>query len=183
MIALIDRRVHRSLHCPARAGVAVRLTTIAAIVLTLAAGVVLVSCASDRSGSRAGHADRASDQKYETPGPHNSMPSVMQAKLAYSQGILEGLAMGDFHQIDVNASSLYEISQSADWLAQDSAMYFEFSQRFRTVTKALSTHARANDLAAASNDYADLVHSCVACHSYMRKERMTKDMPGKITMR
>jgi hypothetical protein len=123
------------------------------------------------------------DGLYEAPPPRNSVATVMQAKLAHAQAVLEGIALANFSQIEANAQSLKRISESGDWLVQESEAYFAFSSEFRTVCNGLSDHARAKDIKAAAADYARLSNSCVACHSYLRNERQTRDLPGRISLK
>lgn len=155
------------------------LTGLAAMLLLTLAG-----CASDakpRSTSTTAENGPSSDQ-YETPGPRDSMSAVMQAKLAHSQAILEGIALADFHQVEANADALHQISLSADWLVHDTESYYAFSDRFREATMQIVGHAREKNLEAIAADYARLTHTCIDCHSWLRHEKETKDMPGKVTM-
>ncbi len=106
----------------------------------------------------------------------------MRSKLAHSQAILEGLAMGDMAQIETNALALKRISQGGEWLTQDSPAYFAFSSEFRKVCDDLYSHAQTKNLQAVASDYAHLTNSCVACHEYLRREREVKDIPGRISL-
>ena len=121
------------------------------------------------------------DDAYEVAQPPTKVAEVMRAKLASSQAILEGLALGDAAQVEVNARALKNISESGEWMTQDSPAYFAFSARFREVCDEMTTHARAKDFKAMAGDYAHLTGSCIACHEYLRHERETKDMPGRIS--
>jgi cytochrome c556 len=111
------------------------------------------------------------------------MPSVMQAKLAHAQAVLEGLALADFRQIEVNAAALIDISQHADWLVHDTPSYASLSEHFRAAAQAMVDDAQRRDLAALSRDYGSLTGSCVACHRYLQAERPTLQMPGRVSMR
>jgi hypothetical protein len=153
--------------------------------LIAAAAVVLLTCAhpsrtSDTEQTR--HPRERMDDQYEVPPPRDTVPKVMQAKLAHAQAILEGLALADYSQIEVNASTLKSISREAQWLAHDSVEYFELSADFREVCDNLVLHARARNMQATVDDYAALTNSCVACHDYLRRRRQTKDMPGRVSM-
>lgn len=151
----------------------------------LAAWLVLCGCAaeSDRRAARVDAAEPAiTDDMHESAPRRDSMPAVMQAKLAHSQAVLEGLATSNFRQIELNAGDLQEISQRADWIVQDSPAYYSLSDEFRKVAGDLVLHARRQDLKAVTDDYARLTHSCIACHTYLRNERVTKDMGGKLSL-
>ena len=148
--------------------------------------VFSLSCAHDRAQATTSTnvtATERMDDQFETPPPRDTVPKVMQAKLAHAQAVLEGLALADFAQIESNAMALKRISQGGDWLVQDSATYFDFSTEFRGICDDLVNHAHSQNMQAISTDYANLVNSCVACHSYLRMERQTKDMPGRVSIR
>ncbi len=158
-------------------------------VTTLACFVLLLGCNHNREHGASTTAPAATarmiepgDDQYEVPVPRDSVSKVMQAKLAHAQAVLEGLALSDFNQIEGNAKALKRISEGGDWLKQESAAYFEFSAEFRRVCDDLVSHAGARNLHAVAADYSRLTNSCVSCHSYLRMERQTKDMPGRISM-
>lgn len=111
----------------------------------------------------------------------DTMPRIMQSKLAHAQGILEGLALADFAQIEVNAAELVRISQQAGWMVHDTASYFSMSETFRAAAQAMVDDARRKDIAALSRDYGALTGSCVACHRNLQAERPTLDMPGRVS--
>jgi hypothetical protein len=119
----------------------------------------------------------------EAAPPRDTNAKVMQAKLAHAQAILEGLALADCGQIEKNAAALKVISLGSDSLGQESAAYFDLSAKFRSVCDDLITHARAKNLQAAVADYSTLTHSCIACHTYLREQRQSKDLPGRVSMR
>jgi len=157
---------------------------ITAIIIALTAAI-LISCAHPSSAVDTAQAPRAKEQmddQYEAPPPRDTVPKVMQAKLAHAQAVLEGIALADYAQIETNALALKRISQGGDWLVQESPSYFNYSAEFRSVCDDLANHARAKDLQALASDYANLTNSCVACHSYLRAERPFKDMPGRVSM-
>lgn len=122
------------------------------------------------------------DDQYEVPPPRTNIPEVMHAKLAHSQAILEGIALNDFVQVEVNARDLRRISLGSEWLIMDTPSYHAYSESFRNVCDDLVNHAREKNLNAISADYANLTNSCVACHSYLRQERQFNDMPGRVSM-
>jgi hypothetical protein len=156
--------------------------------LIIIATLGFMSCAKDRT-ARASDPPRAAeppreimDDQYEVPPPRDTMSKVMAAKLANAQAILEGVALADYSQIETNALALKRISQGGDWLVHDSATYYDFSTEFRGICDDIVNHARAQNLEAVAGDYANLANSCVACHGYLRMERQTKDMPGRVSM-
>jgi hypothetical protein len=123
------------------------------------------------------------DDGFEVPPPRDTVPAVMRAKLFHAQAVLEAIVLAQYAQAESNAMALKRISQSGDWLAHESAAYFEFSAEFRNVCDDLVNHSRMQDLRAMGDDYANLTQSCVACHDFLRMERQSKDMPGRRSER
>ena len=157
------------------------------LVLIVAISGMLASCAHKRTQSAsAGDAQPSSESmmtdQYEAPQPRDTVPKVMRAKLAHSQAVLEGIALADYAQIESNAMALKRISQGGDWLVHESATYLDFSTEFREICDDLVTHAHAQNLQAVATDYGHLANSCVACHAYLRMERQTRDIPGRVSM-
>lgn len=147
-----------------------------ACLLCCAAG--MTSCKSEQKGST----PVVLNDEGDMAPPRDNMPQIMQGKLAHAQAILEGLALGDFRQIEVNAGELVRISQQAEWMVHDTASYFAMSENFRAAAQAMVDSARAKDLGALSRDYGALTGSCIACHRYLQAEKPTLDMPGKVSI-
>lgn len=108
---------------------------------------------------------------------------IMQAKLGYTHALLDAIALRDFLQIEASAMSLVELSEAADWQAHDTVYYRIFSDRFREAAEDVAMQSRSEDIDAVSRAYVRLTMSCVDCHSYLRRENLTKDMPVRITLR
>ena len=149
------------------------------------AALMMASCASKAREQDVASSPREAmptEPSAETMPPRRSMPDVMQAKLAHAQAILEGMALGDFPQIEVNASDLQRISLASEWLVVETATYHTYSEEFRRVTSQLIEHARAKNLDAVTHDYASLTHTCISCHSYLRAERPFLNVPGRVSL-
>ena len=123
------------------------------------------------------------DDYYEVPLPRQDIAGVMQAKLAHAQVMLEGLALGNYREIEANAVALKRISQGAEWMAHDSTTYFALSATFREICDDMADHARAEDLDALTADYARLSSSCVECHKTLRLEAPFRNLPDRLTLR
>jgi hypothetical protein len=155
--------------------------------LLVATPLTILACAPDHHTRSAGESAsgaggiEAMDDQYESPPWRDTISKVMQAKLAHTQAVLEGLTMADYSQVEVNAMALKGISREAEWLAHDSIEYFELSADFRNVCDNLALHARAGDMQATVVDYGMLTNSCVGCHDYLRLQRQNKDMPGRVS--
>ncbi len=148
-----------------------------AIVVVAIVAVGLMSCAGEQRSAT----PVIVDDDYEMQPARENMPHIMAGKLAHAQAILEGLALGDYRQIEVNAQMLVDISRQAEWMVHDTPSYFAMSDNFRAAAEAMVIDARAKDLAALSRDYGALTGSCIACHRYLQAERPTLDMPGKVS--
>ncbi len=99
---------------------------------------------------------------------------LMRKKLKHSQGVLEGVALGDFDKIADNAGQLILISQKTEWMVVKGPQYEMFSNQFRKNAESLVKNAKAKNLDGAALDYVDLTMTCVKCHKYVRETRMTK---------
>lgn len=111
-----------------------------------------------------------------------NMHDVMQAKLVHTQSIIEALATADFDRIEYNATALVELSESGDWMVHETIAYASFSDDFRNTARTLAINARSKDIHQSADDYAVMLDTCIACHDYLRRERLIKDMPGKVSM-
>lgn len=151
----------------------------------LIATLMLSSCASKPREQRVDAPPiepSSGEPPVEATTPRRTMSDVMQAKLAHAQAILEGMALGDFPQIEVNAADLHRISLASEWLVMETATYHGYSEEFRRVTTNLIEHARAKNLDQVTHDYAALTHTCISCHSYLRSERPFLNVPGRVSL-
>jgi hypothetical protein len=154
-------------------------------IMIMAGALAAASCASkgDRSAATTRPAESMTDDAYEVPPPRDSVSRVMQAKLAHAQALLEGIALGEFAQVENNALALKRISQGGEWLVHDSVAYFDFSTEFRAICDDLVNQARARNEGGAVAAYGQLANSCVACHTYLRREAPARQMPGRVSLR
>lgn len=109
------------------------------------------------------------------------MPDIMQAKLIHAQAVVEGIVLGELAQVEANASQLAWISEESAWMVHDTASYVVFSEQFRAIMHEMARHARGGDLDAVIRDYGRMTNSCVACHTYLRQEKLIKDLPGRVS--
>jgi hypothetical protein len=114
--------------------------------------------------------------------PLIDMHDVMQAKLVHTQAIVEGLALGDLEQVQINALRLEEASSDSRWMVHDTVTYIVLAEDFRTVARRLAEQAAANNMDGVIEYYAALTNSCVRCHAYLHRERATSGVPGRISM-
>jgi hypothetical protein len=143
------------------------------IVLTwvvLAGALALTGCAEDRikNGQSAG-------ETLNPSGPQiGGVRPIMKAKLANAQALLEGLTLEDFDKIRLNAHTLYELSQAAEWHVHKTVAYERFSTMFRENVSDLLQQAMKDNLEGATLAYLQMTMTCVKCHSYMRDEGLAR---------
>jgi cytochrome c556 len=116
-----------------------------------------------------------------TNGEQNEKPvtSFMQAKLAKSQNILEGLAIENYDQIAKNAQALTLLSEETGWNVIQTAEYVHQSDLFRRNTKALTAAARSHNLDGATLAFVRVTMNCVECHKHVRSVRHARlEAPG-----
>jgi hypothetical protein len=99
---------------------------------------------------------------------------LMRRKLASSQKVLEGVATGNFKQIEQNAEELLIISKEAGWKIFKTPTYEMYSNDFRRSAETLIKNAKDKNLDAAALTYVDLTLTCVKCHKHVREVRMTR---------
>ncbi|MHC4081921.1 MAG: hypothetical protein ACYS15_03485 [Planctomycetota bacterium] len=113
---------------------------------------------------------------------HEPVDGVMRQKVVHAQTLVVAVARADYGLVQDSATQLYRISRDAEWMVHDTVTYTVFSERFRQVAAAMAEHARQQDLDAITADYTQMMTSCVECHAYLRRERLIKEYPGKISM-
>jgi cytochrome c556 len=128
-----------------------------------------------------GPAEQAPVARAATPST-DPVDGVMRRKVEHAQNLVVAMARGDLEQVHDTAAQLYDISRQAEWMVHDTVTYTVFSERFRQVVAAMTEHAQQQDLDAVTADFSQMMSTCVECHTYLRRERLSKDYPGKISM-
>ena len=100
--------------------------------------------------------------------------AFMRTKLAYSQGILEGLTLEKFELVSKNALQLRRMSEKGDWFQINNLEYKAATTNFYRQTDALFMAAAAGNLKSASDSYKNVIDSCVSCHAHFRGEQMKR---------
>lgn len=113
--------------------------------------------------------------------PREQVLDIMDAKLAYTQAVLQGVVLADFGLVEHNANELAALSREARFLVEDSVAYRMLSDRFHSSSQALAEEARGEDLDAVTRGYTALIATCVDCHRHLQAERMNNDMPGRLS--
>jgi len=97
----------------------------------------------------------------------------MKRKLASSQKVLEGIAVGDFKLIDKHAEELLLIAKEAGWKVLKTPSYELYSNDFRRHAETLMKNAKDKNLDGAALTYVELTLTCVKCHKHVREVQMT----------
>ena len=147
----------------------------ARLLLTVLSLVVLISCESGPQGEvEPGEAHVAPAE--------TTMHDIMQAKLSHTHALLEGIALQNYHQIELNSMALTALSEESDWQVHDTLTYGVLSDEFRGITGNLMKAAREQDGGAVRDDYVRMIQSCMKCHTYLREEGLWRDLPGAVSV-
>ena len=130
-----------------------------AVVLTLLLGVPTLS----------GHG--------REPRKDEKLHDLMQRKLAASQKVLEGIALGDFDKIGKQADELIAVSKQTEWRVLKTPQFELHSNDFRRTADNLAKSAKDKNLDGAALNYVELTLTCVKCHKYVRETRDTGTDP------
>jgi hypothetical protein len=104
----------------------------------------------------------------DQPAAPDRVAAFMRAKLAHSQHVLEGLAVGDYDLIARGAHDLALASQDSNWQVLQTEDYVRQSAEFRRSCDTLRAAAAAKNLDAALVAWMDVTMKCVRCHRSMR---------------
>lgn len=103
----------------------------------------------------------------------------MQAKLASSQRVLEGLVTENFKMISDGARQLKKISEASHWPTTIDEIYQHHSVAFRMQCDKLVAQADQQELQAAHYTYLHMSTTCIDCHNYVRgRFRVESRQPG-----
>ncbi len=107
----------------------------------------------------------------ETTPPADAEPSVwMRMKLKWSQGILEGMAKGDFDQINTHARAMNGLGKVEFFVRGDRTPgYREQLRTFLRINEELIEHADNDNLEGVTLSFNQLTVSCVSCHQQLRR--------------
>lgn len=105
-----------------------------------------------------------------SPLPHGSreLPHLMQAKLASSQRVVEGLVLRDFGLIRRGGQELRQICEATQWRAQEDQMYAHYRAEMRRQANKLVLQAEEKNLDGAAYSYMHALTTCINCHDHCR---------------
>lgn len=110
--------------------------------------------------------------------PAESQAALMQAKLACTQKIVEGLVSKDFDLIYSGAEQLRRITDANSWETNEDQVYEHYRGELRRVALKLKLQAEERNLEGASFTYMHGLTTCINCHSHCRDVlRIVRDAP------
>jgi hypothetical protein len=98
----------------------------------------------------------------------------MRQKLAYSQGILEGLVLEKFDLVSTNATLLRNMNLTNAFFTLGNPTYKAEIAAFQTAVDNLSKSAKNAEIWPAYEAYNQVAQRCVHCHQQFRREQFLK---------
>ncbi len=106
---------------------------------------------------------------YAKDEPKDNEPSIwMKQKLAYSQRILNGLAMEDYEMIAENANAMKGLSRIEGFVRGKTEGYRTHLKSFEFATNELIRNSEQKNLDGATLAFTQMTISCVNCHKEIR---------------
>lgn len=103
----------------------------------------------------------------------------MRQKLAYSQGILEGLTLEKFDLVTKNAIRIRGMNLTNYWYWQKNPDYMGHLTNYQRNIDRLLNASTDKDLDKSTRAYQAVVQSCVECHRSFRTEQRQVPSPKK----
>jgi len=110
----------------------------------------------------------ASEKEERRAGDSLELATLMQAKLASSQKITEGLVTKDFEQIRKGAQEWRRIAAATKWYSRDDPVFVQYRAELSRNADKLVRVAEEKNLDAAAYTYVGSLNTCIACHEYCR---------------
>ena len=95
----------------------------------------------------------------------------MRQKLFYTQGIVEWLVTEKYALVITNATALCSMNLTNAFFQLGNPDYLENIKKFQAKVDGLVNAANAKDLKNSTEQYSEVVNSCVACHKTFRREQ------------
>jgi cytochrome c556 len=97
-----------------------------------------------------------------------AMTAFMRTKLAYTQGVTEGMTMEKFDLVMSNAVKLRDMTQSNVWTMVKEPEYPKLTSKYQNNCDVLYKSAASKDLDKVTKAYVKVLNSCVECHRVLR---------------
>lgn len=99
-----------------------------------------------------------------------AMTAFMRQKLAFTQGVTEGLSLEQFELVTKNAVKLRDMTQTNVWTRVGQPEYARLTKEYQGTIDALYKAGTERQLKAATDAYVQTLKSCVECHRVLRAE-------------
>jgi hypothetical protein len=103
----------------------------------------------------------------------------MRQKLAYSQGILEGITLEKYDLVISNAVFLRKMNLTNAFLELRNPTYLGSISNFQKSVNTLVLAAQDGNTESATEAYTMVARNCVACHQQFRREQFLKASSGR----
>ncbi len=104
--------------------------------------------------------------------------AFMRMKLAWADGVLEGLTLEKFDQVSRNALRLRDLTHSNLWYSMRQPEYMRLTTNFQHSAEGVYSAAVDKNLEAATEAYTKMTRACIDCHHLVRVEQRGK---GTVT--
>lgn len=95
----------------------------------------------------------------------------MRQKLAWSQGVIEGLTLEKFDLVTKNAIRMRDMTRSNLWFSMRQPDYMIQTTNYQKSVDALFMAAADKNLEASTEAYSKVARNCVECHRLVRTEQ------------
>lgn len=110
----------------------------------------------------------AGDRPTPAPIRNKQQATLMLAKIASSQRIVDGLVCKDFNEIGRGANELVRICEATEWFARNDKVYVHYRDELHRQALKLSKMAKEKNLDGAAFTYMHSLTTCISCHEHCR---------------
>ena len=108
------------------------------------------------------------------PANPTRLQELMQRKRELSHEVFDAIVLKDFQRITQNAKALVGLSQAAEWRANQTPRYLQYSSDFQEAAEKLAENARDKNADGTTLAFTQMTFTCVRCHDYIRQTRSTR---------
>lgn len=119
----------------------------------------------------------AGDRTTPAPIHDDQQATLMLAKRASAQKVVDGLVLKDFDQIHRGATELVRICDATEWAARGDQVYAHHRTELRRQALKLAKMADEKNLDGAAFAYMHSLTTCISCHEYSRDVLRISDNP------
>lgn len=98
----------------------------------------------------------------------DELASLMHAKLASSQKVVEGLMAKDFAIIRKGSEEMSKVCDATQWHATEDQVYAHYRAELKRTAKKMILLAEEKNLDGTAYTYMHSLTTCISCHEYCR---------------